>query len=74
MDARAIARQAGKTVEQLAVAAEGHHQRLVKAAAKFSDPNATVFVHDDGREDSALQRLEAMTKRWQNSIEEIKAL
>ena len=74
MDARAVGRQAGKTVEQLATAAEGHHQRLVKAAANISDPNVTVFIHDGGREDSAVQRLEAMTKRWQDTLVDIKAL
>jgi hypothetical protein len=33
-----------------------------------------VFIHGDGREESAVQRLDAMSKRWQDSIEEVKAL
>jgi len=74
MDARAVGRQAGKTVEQLATAAEEQQRRLAKAASQISDPNATVFIHDDGREDSVVQRLEAMTKRWQDSIEDIQAM
>jgi hypothetical protein len=74
MEARAVGRQAGKTVEQLATAVEGHQQRLAKSAANISDPNMTVFIHEDGRQDSALQRLEAMTQRWQDSIQEVQAL
>lgn len=74
MESRAVGRQAGKTVEQLAVAVEGYQQRLTKAASQISDPNATVFVHEDGREDSVVQRLEAMEQRWQAAIEEVQAL
>lgn len=74
MEARAVGRQAGKTVEHLAVAVEGCQQRLAKVAPTISDPNATVFVHEDGREDSVTQRLESMVQRWQVAIEEVQAL
>jgi hypothetical protein len=47
---------------------------LVAAARALPDPQAAVFVHADGSEDTALQRLEAIIQRWNACIEELQAV
>ena len=74
MDLRAVARHAGQPVSQLAAAAEAHQKRIAAAAPTISDPNATIFVHGDGAQDSVPQRLEALVQRWQASIAEVQGL
>ncbi len=74
MDLRAVARQTGQPVSQLAANTEAYQKRIATAVSSISDPNTTIFVHGDGSQDSVPQRLEAMVQRWKTSIEEIQAL
>ncbi|MDH3603464.1 MAG: hypothetical protein OEU26_27955 [Candidatus Tectomicrobia bacterium] len=71
MDLRAVTRNTGKTVAQLSEAVLSHQSRIAAAASKIADPNAAIFVHEDGTEDSVPKRLEATAQRWKASIEEL---
>ena len=74
MNARAVGRSAGQTVDQLAEKAEGYQDRLVAAVHALPDLSRTVFVHGDGSEDSDQSRLEALTRHWNACIGELQAL
>ena len=71
MDLRAVCRNTGRTVAQLSEAVLSHQSRIAAAASGISDPNAAIFVHGDGTEDSVPKRLEAIAQRWKASIEEL---
>ena len=74
MDLRAVTRNTGKTVSQLAELTAGHQSRLAAAGAKLADAGSTIFIHGDGSADSASQRVEALSQRWKTSIGEIQGL
>lgn len=74
MNARAVGRLSGKTVDQLAELTRQWHARLVKAARGCADLNATVLVFGDGSGRSVQQRLEAMAHHWSEHLKELKAL
>jgi hypothetical protein len=74
MNARAVGRAAGQTVAQMADRVQQWQTRLVAAARALPDPQAAVFVHANGSQDTALQRLETMIQRWHVCIEELQAV
>lgn len=74
MNARALGRLAGQSVAQLIEKVEHFQARLENAARALPDPGATVFVHGNGSEDSAQQRLEAMRLHWNACSEALQAL
>ena len=74
MNARAVGRQSGQTVDQLLHALQQWHGRLVTAARAVADPETTVFVHGDGKRDSVRQRLEAIIEDWESCIQELQAV
>ena len=73
MDARAVGRFTGRTVEQLADQMEQAQARLRSAAQSLGDYGAPVFQHGDGRVDSTQQCLEALSRRWQACQAELQA-
>ena len=73
MDARAVGRFTGRTVEQLADRMEQAQARLRSAAQSLGDCGAPVFHHGDGRVDSTQQCLEALSRRWQACQAELQA-
>ena len=73
MDARAVGRLTGRTVAQLADQMEQAQARLRAAAQNLTDPSAPVFQHGDGRADSVPQCVEALSRRWQACLAELRA-
>jgi hypothetical protein len=71
MDLRAVTRNTGKTVAQLSEAVLSHQSRIAAAASSIANPDAAIFVHGDGTEDSVPKRLEAIAQRWKSSSEEL---
>lgn len=71
MDLRAVTRNTGKTVAQLSEAVLSHQSRIAAAASSIANPDAAIFVHEDGTEDSVPKRLEAIAQRWKSSSEEL---
>lgn len=71
MDLRAVTRNTGKTVELLATAVESHQGRIAAALGSVADESVTIFVHEDGTEDSVSQRLDAIAQRWKASNAEL---
>lgn len=71
MDLRAVTRNTGKTVAQLSEAVLSHQSRIAAAASSIANPDAAIFVHEDGTEDSVPKRLEAIAQRWKTSSEEL---
>jgi hypothetical protein len=74
MNARAVGRLSGKTIEQLAELARQWQARLVKAARALPDLQATVMVFGDGSERSAQQRLETIPHHWEEHLKELQAV
>ena len=74
MNARAVGRLSGKTIDQLADLVQQFQARLVKAARALPDTRATVLVFGDGSERSAEQRLETMASHWDEHVKELQAL
>ena len=73
MDARAVGRFTGRTVAQLADQMVQAQTRLRAAAQSLTDHDAPVFRHGDGREDSAQQCVEELSRRWQECLAELQA-
>ena len=73
MDARAVGRLTGRSVEQLAEQMTQAQTRLRAAARNLADHHASVFQHGDGRADSALQCVEELSRRWQECLGELQA-
>jgi hypothetical protein len=81
MNARAVARFAGKDVNQLGTygvslvdLARQWQARLVKAARALPDLNTTVLIMGDGSGRSAQQRLETIARHWNERVNELQAL
>jgi hypothetical protein len=74
MNARAVGRASGKSVDTLVQEARAVQARLVAAARKVSDPEAVVLVRGDGSSMSTIERLELIPRHWKAHIEEFKAL
>lgn len=74
MDARAVGRVAGRTVPELADMTRELRARLVTATRALSDLSRTVLIHGDGREESAQQRFETMTRDWNACAEELQTV
>lgn len=73
MDARAVGRFTGRTVEQLAEQMTQAQARLRTAARHLTDHSVSVFQHGDGRADSAQQCVEELSRRWQECLVELQA-
>ena len=81
MNARAVARLAGRDINQpgtyglsLVDLVRQAQARLVKAARAIPDPNTTVLVMGDGGGRSVLQRLETITHHWNEQVRDLQAL
>lgn len=74
MNARAVGRLAGKTIDQLADLVRQFQARLVTAARAIPDAQTTVMVFGDGSERSVQQRLEAMAQHWDEHVNELRTL
>jgi hypothetical protein len=81
MNARAVARFAGKDVNQsgtygasLVDLARQWQARLVKAARALPDLNTTVLIMGDGSGRSVQQRLETIARHWNERVNELQAL
>jgi hypothetical protein len=74
MNARAVGRLAGKTIEQMADMVRQWQERLVQAARALPDPNTTVLIMGDGHGHSVQQRLETITQEWNEHVKDLQAL
>jgi hypothetical protein len=74
MNARAVGRLSGQSVAQLADKIQQYQTRLTAAARALANPQATVFIHRDGSEDSAQRRLESITQQWKACVGELQAV
>jgi hypothetical protein len=74
MNARAVGRLAGKTIDQLADLVRQYQARLVTAARTLPDAQTTVVVLGDGSERSVQQRLETIAQHWDEHVKELQAL
>ena len=74
MNARAVGRASGKSVDTLADELRGIHKGLVAAARKVSDPELPVMVRNDGSELSTIDRLELIPRHWKEHVEEFQSL
>ena len=73
MDARAVGRFTGRTVEQLADQMTQAQTRLRTAARNLTHHSASVLQHGDGRTDSAQGCVEELSRRWQECLSELQA-
>jgi len=74
MNARAVGRLAGKTIDQMAEMVRAWQARLVTAARALPDLNTTVMILGDGSGRSVQQRLETMPQHWSEHVKELQAL
>lgn len=74
MNARAVGRFSGQSVSQLADNVQQYQTRLTAAARALGNPQATVFIHRDGSEDSVQRRLESITQQWNACVGELQAV
>jgi len=74
MNARAVGRFSGQSVAQLADKVQQYQTRLIAAARALANPQAIVFIHRDGSEDSAQRRFESITQQWKACVGEIQAV
>jgi hypothetical protein len=81
MNARAVARLAGKDINQsgtygvsLVDLTHEWQARLVKAARALPDLSTTVLIMGDGSGRSVQQRLETIARHWSERVNELQAL
>lgn len=74
MNARAVGRASGRSLEKLIEEFRPVHERLINAAQNLADPDATVLENYGGGEMSGAQRLERIAHHWNAHLEELKAL
>jgi len=73
VNARAIARRSGWSIDRLLQEVAGLQQRLTRAARSLSDLDAVVVVRDQGTGLSAAQRLEIIAGHWREHIAELRS-
>ena len=71
MNARSVGRQAGKSVAQLLEQLHPIQESLVSAARAMSDPNEVVLISGSETGLSTAQRLERISKHWDEHIAEL---
>ncbi len=74
MNARAVARLAGHSVEQMVAMVPQLQERLVQAAHAIAEPSTAVFIMGDGHGRSVQQRFETITREWNTHVKELQAL
>jgi DinB superfamily len=74
MNARAVGRLSGRSINQMAELVQQFQARLIKAARALPDAQATVLVLGDGSERSVQQRLETIAHHWDEHVKELQAL
>jgi len=81
MNARAVARFAGRDVNQpgtygasLVDLARQWQARMVKASRALPELNTTVLIMGDGSGRSVQQRLETIARHWSERVNELQAL
>jgi len=74
MNARAVGRLSGRSINQMVEMVHQYQARLIKAARALPDAQATVLVLGDGSEHSVQQRLETIAHHWDEHVKELQAL
>ena len=73
MNARAIARRSGWSIDRLLQEAAGLQQRLTRATRALPDLDAVALVRDDGTRLSGAQRLEVIADHWREHVAELRS-
>ncbi|MGE3536453.1 MAG: DinB family protein [Candidatus Tectimicrobiota bacterium] len=73
MNARAVARLAGRSMEQLADMTRQWQERLLTAARAVADPNTAIMILSDGNGRSLQQRLDNIILEWNTHVKEWQA-
>lgn len=74
MNARAVARLAGASMEQLAEQTRQFQERLAKAVRTLPDATTAVLVMGDDKGRSVEQRLDTIILEWNTHVKEWQAL